>query len=139
MNHLPADDRKAAFGADSRENEVAAPPSTGASFAETALVGEDARRRADTFARPAREKFKRHFLLFVVVNCALVVANLALLPGHLLFYYVTIVWTIVLVDNFFWAYAVDPDRDVAERAALHSERDRRRDEQNGNEERGGES
>lgn len=135
----PTEDREAAVGVDERGRKPTESPSAGPSFAETALAGEDARRRADTFARPAREKFKRHLLLFVVVNCSLVAANLLLLPDHVLFYYVTIVWAIVLVDNFLWAYAVDPDRDVAERAALHAERDRRRGERIEDENRGEES
>ncbi len=96
------------------------------SFAETALAGEDERRRADTFARPARVKFWRHAALFVVANVALAAANAALLPGQWVFYYLTIVWAFVLADNFLWAYVVDPDRDVAERAARRAERARQR-------------
>jgi len=139
VNPLPSEDRETAVEAGGLGRKPTEALSAEPSFASTALAGEDARRRADTFARPAREKFKRHLLLFVVANCALVLANLLLLPGHVLFYYVTIVWAIVLGDNFLWAYAVDPDRDVAERAALHAERDRQRDGRNGDEKRDEES
>ena len=96
------------------------------SFAEVALEGEDERRAAEQFPRPARQKFWRHAAVFLVVNVVLAVANAVFLPGHWLFYYVTIVWAIILLDNFLWAYAVDPDRDVAERKALLTERERRR-------------
>ncbi len=92
------------------------------SFAEVALEGEDSRRRADTFARPARAKFRRHLVLFLVVNALLATANLIAAPGHLVFYYLTVVWAFVLGDNFLWAYVVDPDRDVAERAVLRQAR-----------------
>jgi len=96
------------------------------SFAEVALAGEDERRHAEAFPRPARTRFKRHAVLFVVVNVMLALANVVLVPGHLIFYYLTIVWAAVLADNFLWAYVVDPDRDVAERDALKADRQRRR-------------
>jgi len=102
--------------------------SSNRSFAETTLAGEDARRRADSFARPARVAFKRHAVVFVVVNCLLALANAIFLPVHWVFFYLTIVWAVILADNFLWAYVVDPDRDVAERTAIHAERDRRRAE-----------
>lgn len=98
------------------------------SFAETALAGEDQRRREEPFARPARGKFRRHAAIFVVVNCLLAAANAVVLPGQWIFYYLTIVWAFILADNFIWAYVVDPDRDVAERAALLADRERRRAE-----------
>lgn len=96
------------------------------SFAEVALEGEDTRRRAEAFPRPARAKFRRHLLLFLIVNAVLAVANLIVVPGHLVFYYVTIVWAFVLGDNFLWAFVVDPDRDVAERQALRQAREKMR-------------
>lgn len=98
------------------------------SFAEVALAGEDERRRAEAFPRPARTKFRRHAALFLVVNVLLALANQLLLPGHLVFYYLTVVWAFVLADNFLWAYVVDPDRDIAERKALQAERERLRAE-----------
>jgi hypothetical protein len=97
-------------------------PQPGPSFAEAALAGEDARRRAEAFPRPARQRFRRHAAIFVVVNLALALLNLWLWPQHLMFYYLTIVWAFVLGDNFLWAYVVDPDRDVAERAARRAAR-----------------
>lgn len=103
-------------------------PNTPRSFAEVALEGEDTRRREEAFPRPARAKFWRHLVLFLFVNAVLAVANLIVAPGHLVFYYVTVVWTFVLGDNFLWAFVVDPDRDVAERKALRQARDRRRAE-----------
>jgi hypothetical protein len=98
------------------------------SFAETALAGEDQRRREETFSRPSRGRFWRHAALFVVANGVLAAANAIVLPGQWLFYYLTIVWAFILADNFIWAYVVDPDRDVAERAALRADRERRRAE-----------
>lgn len=102
------------------------PRSEPRSFAETALAGEDARRRAEPIARPARTKFWRHFALFVAVNLIAWFLNVHFIPDTVIFYYVTIVWSFVLADNFLWAYVVDPDRDVAERIALAAERDRYR-------------
>jgi hypothetical protein len=96
------------------------------SFAEVALAGEDERRRADQFARPARVKFWRHLALFLVVNLALGVANAVFLPDHRIFFYLTIVWAFILADNFIWAFVVDPDRDVHERKVLQEQRERRR-------------
>lgn len=96
------------------------------SLAELVLAGEEARRRAEPFPRPARTKFWRHACLFVVVNVLLITANLLLRPAHWLFYYATVPWAVVLADNFLWAYVVDPDRDVAERRALDAERERHR-------------
>lgn|GEM_PF-5491616 len=96
------------------------------SFAETSLAAEDERRRVDRFARPARTKFWRHLVLFVVANVALGVANAVLLPDHQVFYYLTIVWAFILLDNFIWAFVVDPDRDVHERKTRQAERERQR-------------
>lgn len=96
------------------------------SFAEVALAGEDERRRADQFARPARTKFWRHLVLFLVVNVLLAVANQIFLPEHRIFYYLTIVWAFILADNFLWAFVVDPDRDVHERKLLQERRENRR-------------
>lgn len=96
-----------------------------ASFAETALAGENERRRVEPFDRPARIKFKRHVLLFVLVNVFLGGANYVLFPDRIVFYILTIVWAFVLADNFIWAYVVDPDRDVAERADRRADREAR--------------
>ena len=101
-------------------------PNTQKSFAEVALAGEDERRRADQFARPARTKFWRHLALFLVVNVALGVANNIFFPDHRVFYYLTILWAFILADNFIWAFVVDPDRDVHERKVLQAQRERRR-------------
>lgn len=94
------------------------------SFAEVALEGEDDRRRAERFPRPARAKFRRHLALFLIVNALLAAVNLLIAPDHLVFYYLTVVWAFVLGDNFLWAFVVDPDRDVAERKALREARER---------------
>ncbi|HVC33350.1 MAG TPA: 2TM domain-containing protein [Chloroflexota bacterium] len=104
------------------------PPREPGSFADRALAGEDERRAAEAFPRPARTKFWRHAALFLVVNALLIVANALVLPEHWVFYYVTIVWAFILGDNFLWAFVVDPDRDVAERKALQEERERERAE-----------
>lgn len=77
---------------------------------------------AESIPRPARGKFKRHAALFAGVNIVILAANLILWPGNLVFYYLTIPWSIILADNFLWAYVVDPDRDVAERDARRSAR-----------------
>ncbi|MGH2460805.1 MAG: 2TM domain-containing protein [Chloroflexota bacterium] len=103
-------------------------PGTPRSFAETSLAGEDERRRAEQFPRPARAKFRRHLALFLIVNLVLAAVNLLVAPDHLVFYYLTIVWAFVLGDNFLWAFVVDPDRDVAERKALREARERWRAE-----------
>jgi hypothetical protein len=95
-----------------------APPS----FAEAALSGENQRRREETFARPARQKFKRHVAIFCLGNLLLGATNFVFFPEHIAFYILTIVWTFVLADNFVWAYVVDPDRDIAERKARRAER-----------------
>ena len=100
------------------EESRSAPPS----FAETSLSGENRRRREEVFARPAREKFKRHVVLFLAGNLILGAANLIVFPDHVVFYVLTIIWAFVLADNFLWAYVVDPDRDVAERAARRADR-----------------
>ena len=103
-------------------SESEAPQSAPVSFAETALSGENQRRREEQFARPARQKFKRHVVLFLVANLLLGAANLIAFPEHVVFYVLTIVWAFVLADNFVWAFVVDPDRDVAERGARRADR-----------------
>jgi hypothetical protein len=69
----------------------------------------------------------RSFAGTALVDDALfAVANAFVLPGHLNVYYLTIVWAFVLADNSIWAHVVNADRDVAERAALRVDRERRR-------------